>query len=225
MSMAGKYIPGKVLFMVGRIQAYGPNKKRLGIASFGMVVEFIVEIMAGALLLLLAGAFGVLPDYATPWLICAGCLFISGAMSNLFFERSFKAKAITKRYGTLPKLNNGLLNHLPLLLTMGHWAVYLGSIAILHPQIHLNLLQWLAVGAALGFSSTIGTLSLITPGGLGVREGLATVLFTHLGLEPQMAFQLAIGARITQWIAELSCAVPVVLWELWLSQKRKTQSA
>ena len=85
---------------------------------------------------------------------------------------------------------------------------------ILHPHAlpHENWQDLILLGGALGISSLAGILGLFSPGGLGVRESLATYFFMELGMSTEVAFQLAFGARMIQWLSEISLAVPAAIF-------------
>jgi uncharacterized membrane protein YbhN (UPF0104 family) len=215
MSIAGRYIPGKVLFVLGRIEAYGPEAHRLSTASFGMIIEFMVENFAGFALLLCTAILGFCPEGTG--IYCG--VFSSGVLILIFFSSllRYPLKFLPQRFQPQTNIDLGSIRliFVPLFFTLLHWAVYLFLIYMLMGQtLNLNPLQMVAIGAALSFSSTLGTLSLLTPGGLGVRESLATMLFSTLGLSPEAAFGLAMVARLIQWASEISLAVPTLIYQL-----------
>jgi len=221
LSILGKYIPGKVFFVVGRLQAYGLKGEQLKLGSCGMLIEFSVENLAGALLL----AFALWAGYFTnssPLVLWAMALLVLalGLLTPWILKQSH---LLHRRLAfTLPpSAGVGALILTPLIWTMVHWVFYLGSIYLWLGE-HLELSPWtlLAVGAVLGFSSTLGTLAFITPGGLGVREGLATLGFTALGLQWQQGLSLAFAARCLQWASELLCGV---FWLSFCRTKKITQ--
>ena len=212
MSIAGRYIPGKVMFVLGRIEAYGPQPLRLSLASFGMVVEFCIENMAGCVLLLGAALLGFCP---------AGTGLMFGACSGAILALSCCSNLLKPLIRHLPvkfqpqhpvDLRFSRLIFGPVALTLVHWFFYLaGLYLIMGTSLNLQPLQMLGIGAALWFSSTVGALSILTPGGLGVRESLATFLFSALGLNVDDAFRLAMVSRLIQWAGELFVALPTML--------------
>jgi uncharacterized membrane protein YbhN (UPF0104 family) len=219
-SIAGRYLPGKVFFIVARVQAYASNKQNLALATLGMFVEFIVENMAGCILLIWAGISHTLPKSAQLWALVALLLFMLGTITPFIIKRLAKHSLFKRHLPDLVVLNQWSPTISPVLFTMAHWFAYLTCIALLHPHLNLSLNQWVAIGAVLGFSSTVGTISIFAPGGIGVREGLATLLFAHLGIDPNQAFQLAIAARITQWASEILCALMFILADCFVKQQK-----
>ena len=212
MSIAGRYIPGKVMFVLGRIEAYGPNSLRLSLASFGMVIEFCIENIAGCVMLLGAALLGFCP---------AGTGLMFGVLATAMLALSCCSNLLKPLLRHLPikfqpqhavDLRFSRLILGPVVLTLIHWAFYLAGLYLLMgSSLDLRPLQMLGIGAALWFSSIVGTLSLLTPGGLGVRESLATFLFSALGLNVDDAFRLAMASRLFQWVGELSVALPTML--------------
>ena len=66
----------------------------------------------------------------------------------------------------------------------------------------------------------IGFLALITPGGLGVREGIMILLLTSFGGYPNpLPAALAIGFRVLITISEIISSIPA-----WISKPDNTLS-
>mgnify|MGYP006433330521 CR=1 FL=1 len=206
LSILGRYIPGKVFFVLGRLQAYGLKGEALRLGSFGMIVEFIFETMAGGALLMLALTMGYFSGTSANYLWGLSGLVLSFGLFSPSILRKF-SHLHPRLSVTLPSQGN-LVNLIliPLFATLIHWAFYLCSLYLWMGD-HLNLSPefMLAVGAILSFASLLGTLSLITPGGIGVREGLATLGFTAIGLDWQQGLALAFAARCILWVSEIFC--------------------
>lgn len=217
LSIAGRYLPGKVLFVVGRMQAYGEGQKTK--AGLAMVVELTVELCAAFVLVMPAALLGWVPErWSLPLLMA---MLVTLLLIVVPTPGKGPWRLLERWTGTWQPMSRTALWGLPLAMTLIHWACYL---ACLHLWVGQSLgLTWLdlpLVGASLALAGLIGTLSLITPGGLGVREGMAALLFTQLGLENHQAFALAIAARFVLWGGE-SCGV-LGGWILSILQKDKT---
>lgn len=223
LSIAGRYIPGKVLFVIGRVGSYGPQKERLTLASFSMLMEFLVENMAGATLLLAALALGVITEAPLVWPMAGATIIILPALVSSLAP-SLLPRILAKlpqkyRPKDMQKFNILSLIWGPWCLTLLHWGLYLFAIKILlQPTIDLSPHQLIGIGASLGFASTAGTLAIFTPGGLGVRESLATLFITAMGIPPELGFSLAMGARCCQWGGEISLTLIYLFFHHTLSK-------
>ena len=99
----------------------------------------------------------------------------------------------------------------PLCLTLLHWGCYLASIWILSQsfiQLEFSQIFRLGVGAWLG--GTLGTLVVFMPGGLGIRESVTTFVLTQMAITPEIAFSIAITARLCLWAGEI--AISLIFW-------------
>ena len=206
LSILGRYIPGKVFFVVGRLQAYGLKGEALKQGTFGMVLEFIYETMAGAFLMMVALGLGYFSGTTSTvlWPLSV-CVILGGIFSPWLLKRlSHLHRTLSI---SIPAQGNvASLILMPLIWTLLQWAFYLGSLFLwMGEPIGLSLQSMFAIGAILSFSSLVGTLSLLTPGGLGVREAMATMGFTALGIDWQQGLALAFAARCILWGSELFC--------------------
>jgi hypothetical protein len=188
----GKYIPGKIWSVVGRAgylsARYNINLKNLSIISLyeqlfflatGIFVScftvfFTFELSAISKILLLSG-------------ILSPILLISNKLIYFIF------KLFRKEY---PQVYISFQKKIILFLISSavwiNWAFafYLYSAALTNEKVSILI--------ALGYPISIafGTLSIISPGGLGVREAVLFSYLTKYGLSSVLANTISITARI-----------------------------
>jgi len=204
-SILGRYIPGKVFFVLSRIEPYGPDKKNLGTASFGMMIEFCLEFCANFVILLfcclLTNAFS---EYKMALIVCSSVtiLMLINPKLHLWLFKACKSKF--PDWIHMPSLPWNVCLW-PLVLMLLSWSVYLSCIYIfIQAWLNIELSQLLYIGVYLGFSSVIGTLAVFSPGGLGIREGVFTTCLLSLGLSLEDAWTIASLARVCLWVGELA---------------------
>lgn len=205
LSNLGRYIPGKVFFVLGRVQAYGPNKQRIGTASFGMFVEFVIELGVNFLILFLAClSTAYLSDYHLGLLPLSAIAFILSLFPHTY---QFLYQRLHRRFP-----NWVTSNHLPWNITLKplvfiilNWMCFMSCIYIfIQAWQPVSISDCTYIAVCLGFSSIVGTLAVISPGGLGVREGIFTACLLSIGLEAEEAWTVASLTRVCQWYGELS---------------------
>ncbi|MBF0199310.1 MAG: hypothetical protein HQL32_16470, partial [Planctomycetes bacterium] len=126
LSMVGRYIPGKVFFVVGRVTPYGPNKQSLLMASGGMIIEFAMEFLAGFLLLLIAlFCFGISHGLSQTLVITAMvtsvCILVLAHPFLLNICLKFALKFIKKDLQPPVLSFKDMMSVVALI--MGHWLV------------------------------------------------------------------------------------------------------
>lgn len=204
LSNLGRYIPGKVFFVLGRIQAYGPDKQKMGTASFGMFMDFIIDLSSNFFIL-------VLCCLLTPYLSEYQFILIPTALIALAIcitpnTYQFLYRHLHKWFPTWVSATQIPWNIAlkPLCLILLNWVCFIGCIYIfIQAWQPINPTDGTYIAVCLGFSSIIGTLAIISPGGLGVREGLFTACLLSLGLNAEDAWTIATLTRVCQWYGEL----------------------
>jgi hypothetical protein len=206
-SVLGKYIPGKLWMIVGRatlVAGYiGVPAARLSLVTLNaQVLALWVALIFG-----LAGiaVVGGLLQWALAW----SAMFV--VFSLLLFSRLAHRPIEGLISGRWPSLGERLPHVEPatalavvpwLVLSWGAWAA----------GFHAMALGVLPVGAAnsgflgLGFplASAIGVLALVTPGGLGVREGVIAGYLVLAGLTIEWSATVAIVSRVWFFTGELA---------------------
>lgn len=228
LSIAGRYIPGKVFFVMGRIAGYGPERSRLALATYGMVIEFAVEVLAGMILCIVALAWAA-TDYPfrTPLMVAASALALLLIQPRLIRFGARKIFQWTGRGGELPETRLGYTELFSfLLLTLLHWAAYLLALwTVLSVVIEIHLSDLPILGAAISVSATSATLAVFAPGGLGVREGLTMEILNQLpAMNRGVSLLIASLARLTQWMGELLALGLFFLYLFFTRSRRQSEN-
>ncbi len=201
----GKYVPGKVFLFVGRIEL----AHRLGMRRAAVVTALTYE----HLLLMLA---------ALPFLAAAvirGFCLGSGVASVSLTLLCLAALIIVCFPDLLLRLLNLLLDRLgrqrlescpqrrQMLLLLGvygtGWLLYGASGAVLASALGLATDQPVLIAIAFVAAWLIGFLSMLTPGGLGVREAVLALLLSPV-LAGSEAIALALVARLSWTAVEMA---------------------
>jgi len=207
-SLLGKYLPGKVFALLGRLYMYQSN----GVRSAQVTACFLLEAACAALAALLIAVVGMLwtwgPDRIGA-LAAPAALLVAGLI-------------IATHPGVLGRLMNiglRMAGRSPIVLNV-RWHDVAGWTALM-------AVNWLGLG--LGFhlllgaltaapahlyvfltgtfaaAGIIGILAIFAPAGLGVREGVMTALLATV-LPPGIAVAAALLTRLWMTLAEAGCA-------------------
>jgi uncharacterized membrane protein YbhN (UPF0104 family) len=207
-SNIGKYVPGKVWFTVGRMSF----AKRYGASEAKVVVSVALEIAITLLggLVLLAFAVLFLPSSLVPSQAYALLALVPVCLVILF-----------------PPVLNKLVSTALKVARQPHFELCLSYRRLLG-MLGICLLDWLAQGTAsyllvnsfyplplaklpvlLGgyaISWMVGFLVLVAPAGLGIREGVYTVILKTVVAGP-IAIVTALVTRVWMTVGELLAAV------------------
>ncbi len=205
----GKYIPGKVVFVLGRIELvhrYGGTRS-IGVSSFA--IENTLLIFSAAFLSLpIIHIFLIIPvEYMSGavvlilvcWIIF---IFIIPRISGLVLRAVPKHLKNDEYKPNLTWTNSfGLaIYYLLVWILYGAAGYFLASSLFEVNSVHIVM-----ISSAFIASWLAGYLSFITPGGLGVREATLVILLTGI-LDPGEAGFLALISRFLWMLAEIGCS-------------------
>lgn len=208
-----KYIPGKVFLFIALVFYLNKFKisKTNGLAA--MMNFQIISLWSG----LIAGlGFLLAGEGFSPWLKLNALIFI------VLFAAVIVIKPIQK---LLDKTAEKILRreisifHYPakqiwglILFFMLTWLLNgVGFYLLIGAKTSVAVL-WQAV-LIFPLARTIGTLSIITPGGLGVREGAIAGLLTLCGVSLPVGVAISVLARIWSFIGELFAYLLALFFE------------
>ncbi len=209
----GRYIPGKVAIMIGRmlyLTRYGYSRGAVVMTS---LYEFLLMIgsallVAATVLLVYPGAWaGKLHGEAVAFL-CGAMLIIVIVVSPLF--RQLLALVAEKRppeknvrFMPLTGGKAGLFFILYALLGVAGGMVFLLFINTLTP-FPLTLPNLLIATAIINLAGAAGMLAVFAPGGLGVREGVIVLFLTAMpGMKMDLAILVSVSYRLFLTVVEL----------------------
>ena len=216
----GRYVPGKISMIVGRVLSlapYGYDKKCVIYAALAENISFLVAaLFAGITVLLLANAPSVAMFHVSPWialvlatlgfalLIAIAPLIERIAIKTLLKLRSDKESAnveelsqsITIKAATKIKIFTlSVISNLLFGLSFSFILQALSNSPLTFQQLAVAMGAFpLAVGA--------GVLALFAPSGIGVREGVITLLLFGI-VGSQLALIAALVTRVMMCIIEL----------------------
>jgi uncharacterized membrane protein YbhN (UPF0104 family) len=226
-SQLGKYLPGKIWVLLGRIYYYesrGKSKKSISVALY---FEMVTILMAGGFIFLASLIFfgEIGPFYSwgqTGWLILLFLLGLAILHPSL-----------------LQKILNWVLvrlNREPISLSISYWDVlwilficivawmvggigfylFIDSVYPVTPQFILFLT------GALAISSTLGLIAVFAPSGLGVREGVLVYLLSFITATP-VAVIISILTRLWMTLIEIGLIGVIYLFHKFQTQQKRKE--
>jgi hypothetical protein len=208
-SWMGRYIPGKVVWIAGKIHfasRYGIPVSQLGVTSFLEAgVQMATQLIISLAIILFDGHFGMLPDgiriltiFAILGLVIALSPPVFNYLTSLFLR-------IAKRStGHNIRVTWSAIGEMTGLYSVGYLLLgltYFFSLKSFMPTLSPSLFAFTTAGISI--AGTMGILALFAPSGLGVREGFI-VLFLSLALPMELAVVSAIVLRVTALIMDLA---------------------
>jgi len=201
----GKYVPGKVWYMVGRVYVGKKESIEGKSLALSMVLEACLLHVTGGVIFLISTV--IAGNYKIGWLIISAVLIITaviilhpkilGHVVN-FFLRILKKPQIhsTLAYGQIAKVSVYFFG-----LWIGQVIGFYLLISAIYP-IPFSYIVHLASAYTLAWIS--GSVALFAPGGLGVREGVMTLLLSPV-LPTPLAIAISFIARV--WITVFEIVV------------------
>jgi uncharacterized membrane protein YbhN (UPF0104 family) len=209
----GKYIPGKVMFLAGRIEftyRFG-GTRAIGLSAF--ILEFSFAMLATGIFLpacLFTFLDAPLFEQATFYTLVVFAYLAVIFKSNLFFQVLNRLLVLIRQPPLAAKMNSTDTAEL-IAIYIVVWALYGGACSLLTLSVaDLDVHYFLPVASIYIVAWLIGFLSVFTPGGLGVREAVI-IFFLQLLIDSTLAALLALVARLTWTFAELGVSGLVLL--------------
>jgi hypothetical protein len=219
MAIFAKYMPGKAWTVLGRAAYVATGRVSLVDLTFVSAKAQIILIFVGLFIGLVP--YMIISDFSV---LSYAALFVSSAILVFFcssriqrFLLGFLSRILKKDLGlhtlTLSQSYRIGMYYLLywLLLMIGYYFL---AASILDDSEAI-------IAFALPISTTIGVLAIITPGGLGVREGVMVGFLTLVSVPLKDALTLSILARFWFLLGELFIFILAVLFRI---RKRGTGS-
>jgi len=204
-----KYVPGKVWTMVGKVYLCAKEGIPIAKTSASVVILPLMQVISGTLMFLVS-----LPFWTKT----------SDFMNNLYlFLPLIPIGLILLHPAIMTKLLNFVLTRLKqkpielnikyrdilliLLLWCGLWTLTGVTYYFMIISVHSFPVSWLPV--TIGIFSIAGVSQFLTPSGIGVLEGVLTVLL-GLYFPVPIAILIALLARVWKTVAELLCVAITV---------------
>lgn len=217
----GRYIPGKVAWIVGKVlfgSRYGISVDRLAVgSSLEAILQIVTSFGFALVLILLDQRLNVMGAWSVPLL----CLVIAGFVIVLIprcFARllAFAYRILRREQAVTIQLTGSLMLSSVLLYAAGFLVSGLSYYFLINAVYDLSLTNVWFVIAAFNLAGVIGTLALFAPSGLGVREGVLLVLLPVL-LPVELALLVVVLARLFSLAVDLGffliSHLPLARWE------------
>ncbi len=204
-----KYIPGKVWTMVGKVYMCKEEGVPVAVTSTSVVIQPLIQVISGLLIFLLSLPFWTKTSdfinnlYFFFLLIPIGLLFLHPVIMTKplnFVLRKLKQKPIELKI----KYSHILLI---LLLWCGLWV--LGGITYYFLIISVHPFPLSNLPVTIGIFAIAGVSQFLTPSGIGVLEGMLTVLL-GLYFPLPVAILIALLTRVWKTVSELVCVAITV---------------
>ena len=212
LSMMGKYLPGKVWTVLGKVYLSDKEGIPKAEAFTSVVIEIVIEIVA-SIFFFFFYLFSLMeqPLLSTKVLYLLALILVGGLVflhPRVFytvlnaFLRTLKKETIPEaiKYRDIIQI---FLLYIVIVLVQGI-AFYL----LVNALLYVPLQNLIGLTACFAVAGALGTLSFFAPSGLGVREGILALLLSTYILSP-VAVLISLLARIWVTLAEVTCALCV----------------
>ena len=201
LSQLGKYVPGKIVFMISRAYFYKKEGFRISLTASSFILESVAGVISLSLLSLVLIAHHVAREivYLIPVVLSAIFFFHPKVVERMvsFLNQRLGRQPITLGVKTTDWIVlNCLYGVSFFLLAGGAFFFFCKSI------ISVNGEQALFLVGALGLSGALGMIAFFTPSGLGVREGALFFLLCKVMPETEAAV-ISIASRAWMMCSEL----------------------
>ncbi len=199
-----KYVPGKVWTMVGKVYLCAKEGVPISKTSASVLIQPMIQVIAGVLMFLVSLPFWTKTNdfmnklYLFFPLIPIGLIALHPAIMTKLLN--FVLMRLKQKPIELKVKYTDLL--LILVLWCGLWALTGVTFYFLIISVHSFPVSLLPV--TIGIFSIAGIAQFLTPSGIGVLEGVLTVLL-GLYLPLPIAILIALLARVWKTVAELVC--------------------
>jgi hypothetical protein len=211
MSIFAKYIPGKIWSSLGRaslVAQFGIPLQQAILISVHLQILFISSgLILGFIGLALSGKYGLANLGMYSMAVVLSVVIILPRFRRLLYKtmgKLFKGDIEPIALGVYPLLKIMFL----FLVQWSFWSLgfYFLSRALVQGEIPV-----LSTSFAFPLSVCLGILSLISPGGIGVREGVLVGALGIMGLSLSDSTHISLVARIWFLIGEVSIFLKAVI--------------
>lgn len=201
MSVFGKYVPGKVGLVIGQAAYIGGKLNKPVMQVSVTALEFQVyaawaALSVGAIGTCLTVRHSRLGWVAGTFWIAATILLFGGFVGRVL-------GAVRRRLPGSPKFPIKFSTNWQSLVGLsGNWALWTAAFVLFYESLESSS-HSLNVAFAFPLAVGIGAIVAITPGGLGIREGVLVACLGIHGVAVQPAVSIAVAARIWFLVGEV----------------------
>lgn len=197
-SQMAKYVPGGIWFALGRVYLGKTEKLKAEITALSVVIETALTFLVGILLFLIALGLsnrGVFLNFL--FIIPIFFLFLLALYPPVLNKLMNTGLKIVKRPGIVLKISYFHLLRLSIFF-LGLWVTQIfGYFFLINSILPTAFSKIFSLAAAYTLSWMAGFVVVIAPGGLGVREGMMSILLSPV-LPAPLAIAISFIARV--WI-------------------------
>jgi uncharacterized membrane protein YbhN (UPF0104 family) len=210
LSMMGRYLPGKVWLILGKIYLSGKEGVPRVEAFASVVMEIMLEVVA-SIFFFFFFLFSVMEQpllsfkviYALVLIMIAGLVFLYPGVFyrviNIFLYR-WKGEEIKPCISYRDIIQLFVFYNFIILFQGIAFYFFVNAIC------YVPLDKILGLTGSLAIAGALGALSFFTPSGLGVREGILALLLSSYVISP-IAVLISLLARLWVTLGEVICAL------------------
>jgi uncharacterized membrane protein YbhN (UPF0104 family) len=205
LSQLGKYIPGKFWIYMGQFYLGGKEGVSKGVILFSNFFLLILLTIGGMVVFNIS--YLLWPN--VQWGLALSLWILIVVVLLMLHPRiSMRGVGIFKRWIRISVVQYPFVKILYLFLwVIVDWMIYLlGFYLFLQSFYSVTFRELIIYAGIFSISSLLGLYSLITPGGLGVREGVQAYLMSMF-VPVSMAIFISIFSRIWMTLAEVGAAI------------------
>jgi len=206
-----KYIPGRVWTILGRAALIKDDQKSIKILSFISFKEQLIYLCLGILI----SIYPILQtdkikEYAVIIILLTGLMFF------ILFSRNFQEwlegiwHKIFKKQIYFPKLNVKEFLQMSLIIIIW-WLLWAMGFYFLIKSVTDTVPLYFAF--AFPLSIVIGLVSIIFPGGIGIREGVLILFLVSNGISMEISVLVSVLARIWFVLAEVILFITAMIFK------------
>jgi len=224
-SQLGKYLPGKIWLLLGRIYYYQSRGKSKKSVSVALYFEMVTVIIAGGIIFLAALVLfretrSFYSGKQLLWLVPFFIVAFASAHPRVLQKIMNSVLILFRREPISLSVSYGDILWIVIVCIVA-WVIggigfylFVDSIYPVAPQYILFLT------GALAISSTLGLIVIFAPSGLGVREGVLVYLLSFMMATPT-AVIISILTRIWMTLIEIGLIGVVYLFHKFKKQEEK----
>lgn len=220
LAIFAKYIPGKIMIIIGKtgyINKYYkyPNDALITHSLDNQIIVLWSGLLVGSIGLFVENSF-----FSWFWVVLllflAMTLFIFTNIFHSIFDKISK-KIFKKKKINIPKLSfKQVIRVLPVFIF--YWTFFTLGFYFFSSSLMPERIPFLTA-FSFPLAATLGILFIISPGGLGFREGILTAYLVIFGISTQDATTISISSRLWFLIGEIFIFALAFILEIAKKQK------
>ena len=204
-SLIGKYLPGKIFLLLGRLYFYQNKGQSKTKVAFCFFLETLCTLLASTFTVLISLMFIEVDNigiYRSLLLVLIVLLLIVLYPPFLNVLINFVMKLLNKNEVQLQVVYFDMYKFVGIYTI--NWFVFGAAFFFfINSIIYVDLQYFIYLTGAISFASLIGVLALFAPSGIGVREGVLVFMLKMI-LPISIAILVSLTARIWVTIGEIA---------------------